>query len=269
MHQGDQIGAGAPFGLDRDLDIVVAGANFEGPERVHAFVDDGERRLAGEFAREMDAWRSRPTVGVLVERDLEHVGRVGRRASAPADVEGDGGLRRRRPRSARRAGSCRISPGPRSCPGASAAMSTRHRRLARRRHAFEVPAPVPAEPLVGLVHFAQRPGCVLARRASAPCGVAGDELEFRDAVLDELLVAEQLLHADDRVRGPDRQGHRAVEGASAGLADAEGDLGFERAWRRDIRRAPTTTSAWPRRRSWRSPRLAWTGSKASSCSPTL
>ena len=57
MHEGEHIGARPPAGLDRHLDIVVAGTHIDRLERLNAFIDDSERRRPDEFRGEMDLRR--------------------------------------------------------------------------------------------------------------------------------------------------------------------------------------------------------------------
>ena len=86
--RGRDIGAGAPVGADGNVDRRAAfrhGGRHGGEQPLGA---DGDQQLAGEARRDLQLGDFAGRIGLLVEGDLQPVGRLGRgRRDIPAGVE--------------------------------------------------------------------------------------------------------------------------------------------------------------------------------------
>ena len=85
----DHIGAGAPVLADRNLQPRGARLHVLRDGRQQPLADHAERDLAGGARGDRDRHVVAGRVFRLVERDLEHVGRIGGRFGVPAGVEAD------------------------------------------------------------------------------------------------------------------------------------------------------------------------------------
>ena len=199
------IGAGAPVGADRDLDAGGSGLDLLGDGAEQLVAHDVERDAAGGARGHGDRHRVARLVFRLVERDLQHVGRVGAGFGVPAGVEADRGdrpvgVRARhfeaiaaplhRRRDAARLVGRDIDP----------AVGDAARRLDR----LVLPAAVAAIILIARVDLEQFVAQPLARQRLA-VGRDQRDVEVRVLALAERAAGEQRLHADHVAGGDDRQ----------------------------------------------------------------
>ncbi len=231
VREHDEIGAGAPFRLDRDRGRGAALGDVDRAQIGDLVGDHGQRRLAGEARREPHLQALAIGVGSLVERDVEHVRRIGRLVALVADAEGDRGRGFLGPVG----GDVEAVIAPLDRGGDLRRRIGRDGDLAigdatGRGDALIVPAAVLEEPLVVAAHLREHPFDAGPRDApSIP--VRHDDVEGRGLAVAEVAVLEGLAHAYGRALRHDRQRHRACDGAPAGLADAHGHLDLERAVR--------------------------------------
>ncbi|GJE71390.1 hypothetical protein CHKEEEPN_2936 [Methylorubrum podarium] len=227
---GDEVGARAPFRLDRDLDGGAALRHRHVADLVHPVADDGQRRRAGELRCEPRPQPLARGVGRLVEGEVEQIGHVGGLGAAPADGEGHARRRLRLARHARL--QAVLAEAHRHGDARGRLRAGRHPPVgdaAARLHRFEAPAPVGAVPLIGPLDLRQRPGHAVLREAPA-VGGGHDHVEGGRRVLGEI-AAEILADRQHGLGRQDRQGDAAAQRPAARLADGEGDLRFQRARR--------------------------------------
>ena len=192
----DHVGAGAPILADRHRDLRGAGLHVGGRGGDQPVADDVERHLAGRARRHGDIHGVARLVLLLVERDLEHVGRVGARLGVPAGVERD-----RSHRTVRIVGrhfEAIAAPGDRR--GNARGLVGRDIDLAvgdapRRLHRLVVPGAVLLVILVLALDLEQLPAQAGPRDRLA-VGRHHDHVEGRGLALAERTAGEQRLDAD-------------------------------------------------------------------------
>ena len=109
VREGDDVSARSPFGLHGQRNGVAARRHVDDRDLLEFVGDDGEGRLDAETRIELQLHRLAGGIGLLVERHVEHVGRVGGALAIPADGEIDARLGSLEPdRLQGRGDSCRV-----------------------------------------------------------------------------------------------------------------------------------------------------------------
>ena len=253
IEHGRDISARHPLRIDRQRDLGATSGDVRILHGEQAARQHGEAHLAGSARVDAHAGGVASLIGRLVEYDIEHLGALGILARVPADIE----------RHAREAGGLGI--GARHF-NAIAAPVERRRFDARRGSAvrccravrdafcrgdgFVIPLAVAAVPLPALIELKNFP---LEGRAGTRCAFGIDEHRFepRCLALADLRTRKKRLDADPRGARIHGETNTAFDRASALLAQAHDDLGFERLCRlRDRGQAHTNkatavgTSLW-------------------------
>ena len=224
----DQIGARAPVAADRHLHLRDARLYLGGLARQQPIADDIEGKPAGAARGHRDRHAIARPVLALVERNFEHVGRIGVRLDIKAGVEGD---RRHRPVGIA-GGDFEPVAAERHRQGNVAGFV--ERRIDRSvgdalggLDRFVVPAAVAFIELIMGVD-AQK---LVVQAALGDRGAVGrddDDIERGAGAVGQRTAREQRLDADHIAARRHRYRHLVLDGAAAGLGHAHGDLRFER-----------------------------------------
>ena len=264
----DEIGAGAPIAADRELHLRHALRHVGRLRRQQPVADDIERQPAGRARGHRDRHRVARRVVGLVERDFEHVGRVG----VGLDIEA--GVERDRCQRTVRVGGRDFEP-----VAAEVHRQRNARRLVERRidravgdalgglDRLVIPAAVAlVELIMGL--DAQQLVAQAALRHRRAVRRDRDDVEGGIGAVGQRAAGEQRLDADHVAARRDRQRDLALDGAAAGLGHAHRDLRLQRAGARRQLVELTGKLALPAASvAGRSSSGCWTGSTSSSVKP--
>ena len=226
MGQRDGVGAGPPVAADRERDNIVSGDKIDIDEALDFIADQRDGRLADEGGGDAQLGLFALRVVRLVERHDHIVGRVGAGRSRPADVERNARLlavERLDVQSMRAPADAAGKLGGRVSADVDRAARDALRRLDR----LVAPAPVGVEPLIVVRDLIERPGRAFARDARA-VRRNGDRFERRNVARAQRGV-EILLDADRHAFRAHRQHQRALDRASARLADIDDQFRLKRA----------------------------------------
>ena len=233
VKSGRDVGAGRPVVADGERHGEAFGGHLDGLHLDEAVADHRDQRDAGELRGEAQVGGVAGGVAGLVERELQEVRRLGGGADgrpAGGEVDAGGGLRLglgdHLEAVAAPVGRCGHAGGL-----AGGKLQRAPADATRRGDRLERPAAVAVVPLVAPLDLEELPLDAIERRAGAG-GIDRDDLEGGGLALADTVVGEQRLDADAGARGRHRQRQRALDGAAAGLADPQEDLGRQRLRRR-------------------------------------
>ena len=225
---GDDIGAVAPVAADRHLQLGEARLHVRGLRRDQAIADNIERDAAGGARGDRNGHRVARLVLALVERNFQHVRRIGAGVSVPAGVELD-----------RRDGAVAVAGRdfePVAAPlhrhgdmprpverGVDRAVGDAARLLDR----LVIPRAVALVILIMRLdahEFVVQP----ALRHGRAIGRDHNHVEIRAVAFTERAAGEQRLDADHVAARGHRQRDGALDRASARFRHAHDHLGIER-----------------------------------------